>query len=110
MAKSFHIFTWAMLVLGIYFRDFNVFMMWVHCFGYCSLYKKFKVWNFTNKFPASRLRLLNIPKTLLTSSAQNFYNEINQLWTQLGGDKFRTWIGTERFLVLSKVQDVKVSK
>lgn len=108
MAKLIHLFTWSMCFLGIYFEDFNLFVLFLNLFGYILLYKKFKVWEFTNKFPTTRLRLLNIPKTFFRNSAQNFYKQINDLWVYHGCDKFRTWIGFERFLLLSKLDDVEV--
>lgn len=109
MAKSLEILIWTLLFLSIYNQHFNLFVLYVIFFGCALLYKKTKIWNFTNKFPASKFRLLNIPRTFLFNSAESFYKQISDLWVLHGRDKFRTWIGLERFLVLSKLEDVEVS-
>lgn len=108
-AKLAHIFTWSMCFLGVYLRHFNLFFLFINLFGFILLDKKFHVWNFTNKFPTTPFHLLKIPRTFFCDSPFIFYKEIKDLWVHLGRNHFRTWIGFERFLVLSKFEDIEVS-
>lgn len=75
--------------------------------GFTLLYKNFKMWRFTRRFPGRNFSCNW--KTLLGNSAVNFHQELNEMWLKFGRDKFITWVGFERFITVSKLNDVQVS-
>lgn len=88
--------------------DFNMSALFAILLGFTLLYKNFKVWQFTGKFPGKNFtpNFINMFK----NSAESFHNDLKNLWMRHGQDKFITWIGFERYIVISKLNEVKVRK
>lgn len=101
------IFIWVMLISGLLTGHVNLISTFFNGYGFVMVYKNFKVWRYTNKFPGFHF-LKNFTSFLGTTS-RSFHNDIDGLWIKHGRDKFTTWIGFERFLTISKLKDVQVS-
>lgn len=107
MGMKVNIFLTSCFAYGLVLSSFNVISLFLVLAGFTVLYKNFKVWQFTGKFPGRNFT----PelRTFLGNTAANFHRELDDLWMKYGRDKFVVWIGFERFITVSKMNDVKVS-
>lgn len=96
-----------LLFHSVAFRNFNTSSLLVILSGFTLLYKNFKVWRFTRKFPGRNFS--GNWKTFFDNSSTNFHQELSKMWEKFGRDKFITWVGFERFITVSKLSDVQVS-
>jgi hypothetical protein len=91
---------------GVLLSSFNMKALGLILLGFTLLYKNFKVWKFTGRFPGKNFA----PNfnNLFANSAESFNNDLKKLWIQHGRDKFVTWIGFERYVAVSKFEDIQV--
>lgn len=106
MGMKVNLFLAFLLASAYFLWNSNVALLFVNLMGFTALYKNFKVWQFTSKFPGRNFSI-NF-KSFFTNTAENFHRELNEMWMNLGRDKFITWVGFERFVAVSKLSDVKV--
>lgn len=107
MGFKVNVFIVSCLVIGLLLGSFNVMSLFFTLSIFCALYKNFKVWQFTNKFPGKNFS--SNWKTFFVNSPENFHLDLKKMWVKLGRDKFITWVGFERFITVSKLNDVQVS-
>lgn len=107
MGTRVNIFLASCFAYGILLSSFNMLTLCFVLLGFTALYKNYKVWQFTGKFPGRNFT----PdiQTFVSNSATNFHRQLNETWSTYGRDKFITWIGFERFIAVSKLNDVLVS-
>lgn len=106
MGFKVNIFLVYCLLHGIVFMSFNMAALFAILYSFTLLYKNFKVWQFTGKFPGKNFTP-NF-ENFFENSARSFHRELTELWTKHRRDKFVTWIGFERFVVISKLDEVQV--
>lgn len=106
MGLKVNIFLAFCLAYGVALSNLNMTSLAIVLAGFVMLYKNFKVWQFTGKFPGRNFT----PdlRTFFGNTAANFQHELDDLWMKYGRDKFIVWIGFERFITVSKMSDVKV--
>ena len=92
---------------GVLFCSFNIIALFTILFGFTIVYKNFKVWQFTGKFPGNNFTP-NF-KSLFNNSAESFHLQLQELYENHGKDKFITWIGFERYIAVSRAKDIQVS-
>lgn len=107
MGTKVNIFSFWCLLYGIAFWNFYMTSLFVILTCFTVLYKYFKVWQFTRKFPGRNFT----PdlKTLIEISTANLHCHLDDQWSKYGRDKFVTWIGYKRFVTVSKLSEVKVN-
>lgn len=101
-----NIFLAFLLASAFLLRNSNVLLLFVNLSSFTALYKYFKVWQFTGKFPGGNFSINW--KTFFGNTSENFHRELNEKWMILGRDKFITWVGFERLVAVSRLNDVKV--
>jgi hypothetical protein len=104
MGLKVNLFVTIVAVLA--FFNSNFFYLLVTTFGLTYLYNYWKDWKFIEKFPGGRGISL---RGFVENSPRRFYENLRGLWEKHGRDKFVVWVGFERFVVVSKFDDVKVS-
>jgi hypothetical protein len=106
MGLKVNIFLTYCLFHGVLLSSFNVKALGLILLGFTLLYKNFKVWKFTGRFPGKNL----VPNfnNLFANSTESFHSDLKKLWIQHGRDKFVTWIGFERYVAVSKFDDIQV--
>ena len=106
MGTKVNIFLSFLLLNFVVFWNMNMLSFFIFFACLTILYKNFKVWRFTRKFPGENF--LKSWKTMFVNTAENFHQELNDMWLKFGRDKFITWVGLERFITVSKLSDVQV--
>lgn len=107
VAMGFKVNCWlAFLITSGYLSDnFTVKALFVNLSWFTLIYMNFKIWRFTSMFPGGGLG--SVVRSVFSSPA-NFHQELSLLFSRYG-DKFITWVGLERFIVVSDPSDVKVN-
>jgi hypothetical protein len=92
------------VVFGFVFSSFSVKALFANLLSFTLVYMNFKIWRFTSKFPGGGIT--SIARNLV-NNAESFRQELSAMFAK-HGDKFITWVGVERFIVVSKLSDVQV--
>ena len=93
--------------VGAYYNVLNFIEIFVASLGLVVLYNYWKNWKYLVKFPGGKGISV---RGLFENSKSGFYAKVKKLWKEHGKDKFVIWIGLERFVAVSKIDDVKVNK
>ncbi|KAG5666546.1 hypothetical protein PVAND_014564 [Polypedilum vanderplanki] len=105
MGLKVNLFMAFFAVLGFY--NLPSFFFFLIYFCLMILYNYWKNWQFLSKFPGGKKISLS---GIFLNSPNEFYDYVEKLWNNYGKDKFVLWIGFERIVAVSKLDDIKVSK
>lgn len=106
MGLKVNIFVGCILLHGIVYSSFNTLSLFSILASFTLLYKDFKVWQYTKKFPGTNFPI-HLRNYFGTTNGEQVHREIFQLWTKYGRDKFVTWIGLERYVTVSRLSDIR---
>lgn len=104
MGFKVNLFLAFCLVSGCLFDNFQMKALFVNLAWFTLIYMKFKIWRFTSQFPGGGVA--SISRNLF-HTATSFHRELSEMSAKFG-DKFITWVGVERYVVVSKLSDVQV--
>ena len=96
-----------LMLFGMLFDSYNLKHLFCTTSFFVFVHKNYKVYRFTVQFPGSHM-LLNFV-TFLSNTATKFHQQLFNAWKLYNCDKFVTWIGFERFIVLSKGAEIKIA-
>lgn len=97
----------SLMIFGLLFDSYNLKHLFFTTSFFVFVHKNYKVYRFTIQFPGSHM-LLNFV-TFVSSTAEKFQHQLFDAWKLYNCDKFVTWIGFERFIVLSKGAEIKIA-
>lgn len=106
MGFKVNLFTAFVAVVGIAFCNPSCLFLTLGLVVLTLLYNYWKNWQYMMKLPGGKGISL---RGFFENSSSDFYKNMKKLWINYGKDKFVVWIGFERFVAVSKYEDVKVS-
>lgn len=105
MGLKVNIFVAFVAFYSIAYFNQPCFFLMLTLIGFNLLYNYWKNWQYLVKIPGGKGISL---RGFFENSSKKFYENLQRLWVQYGKDKFVIWIGFERFVAVSKYNDVKV--
>jgi hypothetical protein len=106
MGFKVNLFTAFIATIGVAFYNTSCLFLTLTLLILTVLYNYWKNWQFMMKLPGGKGISI---RGFFENSSSEFYKNLKNLWIKYGKDKFVVWIGFERFVTVSKYEDVKVS-
>ncbi|XP_070508441.1 cytochrome P450 4e3-like [Chironomus tepperi] len=104
MGFKVNLFTTFIAIIGIAFYNTSCLFLTLALTVLTVLYSYWKNWRYMTKLPGGKGISI---KGFFENSSSEFYKSMKKLWIKYGHDKFVVWIGFERFVTVSKYEDVK---
>ncbi|CAG9811695.1 unnamed protein product [Chironomus riparius] len=104
MGLKVNLFTTFAAIIGIAFYNPSCLFLTFGLTVLTILYNYWKNWQYLMKLPGGKRISV---RGLFENSSSEFYENMKKLWIKHGKDKFVVWIGFERFVTVSKYEDVK---